>query len=138
MTKADLEQIKILMTQFAETVNTKIEGLKELVTEKLNGHGDTVGRLQKEVDHLYQLDRDRVSDIGGLVARVSSLETALKGQAALSATEEKLRDKKEEAVDSVKSGYSATRVAILCTVVGAVATIAAVFLTVWLTGGHPA
>jgi hypothetical protein len=134
LTIKDFEQIKVLMTQFAESVNDKIEGLKELLLEKLNGHGSTVERLQKEVDHLYQLDRDRVTEIGDLRAEQERIKGIVERNAAVSTAEENGRDKREQAVETVKSGITTAKLVWVSALVGLGGAFGAVMLT-WALGG---
>ena len=67
MTDKDRRDIKEIVTEV-------VTGLRELIEEKLNGHGATVERHGAQINQLYDLDRARVSDVSLLNKEVVRLD----------------------------------------------------------------
>jgi len=120
LTEKDLQSVERI-------VDNSMRVLKELFLEKLNGHSENSVRQAKQIEHLYQLDRERVVDIATIKADIVRIDSKVDANAKVSSVEEAARDKREDAVDKVetkavqKGQFSITTwVAIACAVIGPV------------------
>jgi|SRR6185436_18096069 len=94
MTDKDRRDIKEIVTEV-------VTGLRELIEEKLNGHGATVERHGAQINQLYDLDRARVSDVSLLNKEVVRLDGRIDALSQVTKLEEEARDKRETAVETV-------------------------------------
>jgi hypothetical protein len=95
LTTKDLESVE-------KIVDKSNQGLKELFLEKLNGHLENSDRHAKQIDQLYQLDRDRTKELAAIRTDIIRVEGKVDSHAKVAEVEEKARDKREDAVDHIE------------------------------------
>jgi len=118
MTQQDLDSIE-------KIVDRSVLNLEKLFIEKLNGHGENTERHSKQIDQLYTLDRERVSEIAVIRADIIRIEGKVNSHSELSKYEQVAHDKKESAIETVQDKFTAknqfsvtTWVAIACAIAG--------------------
>lgn len=135
LTEKDIAQLKLIieaaMSVFSgeiSAMNQKIDGLEKLFVEKLNGHGGAVERLEKDLDHLFTLDRERVKEISDLRSDHEALKTKVEGN-------RQIVEQKEGAVENVKNRITAAHLAWVGAGAGLLGALGAVLLQWILSGG---